>query len=129
MVRLVLGMLVQLIANAIGLIVAANVLDDMALDASGFLVAVLVFTLVNVLVLPLVQKTALTKSTALMGSTALVAALIALIVTVVVTDGLQIEGLATWLLATIIVWAAALAATLLLPVLVFKRLRQESAGR
>ena len=129
MVRLALSTLVQLIANAIGLVVAAYVLDDMDLEASGFLVAVLVFTLVNVLVLPLVQKTALTKSSALMGSTALVAALIALIVTVVVTDGLRIEGLGAWLLATIIVWGAALAATLLLPVLVFKRLRQENSGR
>ncbi len=129
MVRLALGTLVQLIANAVGLVVAANVLDDMALDADGFIVAVLLFTLVNVLVLPLIQKNALKQSSALMGSTALVAALVSLIVTVVVTDGLRIDGLTTWVVATVIVWAAALIATLLLPVLVFKRLRENNARR
>ena len=127
MVRFALSILVQLIANAVGLIVAANVLDDMSLEAGGLALAVLVFTGVNVLVLPLVQKTALTKSSALMGSTALVAALIALIVTTVVTDEMRIDGFATWLLATVIVWAAALLAALLLPVLVFKRLRADRA--
>lgn len=125
MVRLALSILVQLIANAIGLVVAASLLDDMSLEAGGFLVAVLVFTGVNVLVLPLVQKTALTKSSALLGSTALVAALIALVVTTVTTDEMRIDGLTTWLLATVIVWGAALIATLLLPVLVFKRLRED----
>lgn len=125
MVRLVLSILVQLIANAIGLVVAASVLDDMSLEAGGFVVAVLVFTGVNVLVLPLVQKTALTKSSALMGGTALVASLIALVVTTVATDAMRIDGLTTWLLATVIVWGAAVVATLLLPILVFKRLRED----
>ena len=60
-----------------------------------------------------------------MGSSALFAAFIALVVTVVVSDGLTIDGLSTWIFATVIVWGASLAATLLLPVLVFKSLREE----
>lgn len=127
MVRFALSILVQLIANAVGLVVAASVLDDMSLEAGGLALAVLVFTGVNVLVLPLVQKTALTKSSALMGSTALVAALIALVVTTIVTDEMVIDGLTTWFLATVVVWGAALIAALLLPVLVFKRLRDDRA--
>lgn len=124
MVRLLLRILVQLIANAVGLIVAAALLDDMSLESDGFLIAVGVFTLVNVLTLPLVQKQAITQSSALMGSTALVAALIALIVTTIVSDGLTIDGLSTWLLATVIVWGASLVATLILPLWVFKSLRE-----
>jgi uncharacterized membrane protein YvlD (DUF360 family) len=129
MVRFALSILVQLIANALGLIVAANVLEGMSLEADGFLLAVGVFTLVNVVILPLVQKQALTQSSALMGSTALVAAFIALVVTTLVSDGLTIDGLSTWIFATVIVWGASLLATLLLPVLVFKSLREENGKR
>jgi len=125
MVRLLLRILVQLIANAVGLVVAAAVLDDMSLNADGFFIAVGLFTLVNVLTLPLVQKQAITQSSALMGSTALVATLISLIVTTVVSDGLTIDGLTTWLLATVIIWGASLVATLILPVYVFKSLRDD----
>ena len=125
MVRFALRVFVQLIANAVALVVAASLLDGMTLDADGFLIAVGVFTIANVLTLPLVQKQAITGSSALMGSSALFAAFIALVVTVVVSDGLTIDGLSTWIFATVIVWGASLAATLLLPVLVFKSLREE----
>ena len=126
MVRLLLRTLVQLISNAVGLVVAAWVLDDMNLEADGFLIAVGIFTLVYVLALPLIQKQALRQSSALMGSTALVATLISLIVTVLVSDGLTIDGFTTWLLATVIVWGASLLAVFILPLLVFKSLREDN---
>lgn len=129
MVRLTLRVLVQLIANGVGLIVAAAILDDMNIEADGFLIAVGLFTVVNVLALPLIQKQAITQSSALMGSTALVATLIALIVTVLVSDGLTIDGLTTWLLATVIVWGASLVAVFILPLWVFKSLREDNQRR
>jgi Flp pilus assembly protein TadB len=42
-------------------------------------------------------------------------------VTALVSDGLQITGLSTWVLATIIVWLAALIAGLILPLILVKR--------
>ncbi len=128
MVRLLLRILAALIANGVGLVVAAALLDDMSLESDGFLIAVGVFTLVNVLTLPLIQKQAITQSSALMGSTALVATLIALVVTTIVSDGLTIDGLSTWLLATVIVWGASLVGALLLPLFVFKSLREDRNG-
>jgi putative membrane protein len=129
MIRLALRVLVQLIANGVGLVIAAWVLDDMNIEADGFLIAVGVFTLVNVLALPLIQKQAITQSSALMGSTALVATLIALIVTVLVSDGLTIDGFTTWILATVIVWGASLIAVFILPLWVFKSLREDNQRR
>jgi putative membrane protein len=129
MVRLALRVLVQLIANGVGLIIAAAVLDEMNIEADGFLIAVGLFTLVNVLALPLIQKQAITQSSALMGSTALVATLIALIVTVLVSDGLTIDGFTTWILATVIVWGASLIAVFILPLWVFKSLREDNQRR
>jgi len=129
MVRLALRVLVQLIANGVGLIIAAAVLDEMNIEADGFLIAVGLFTLVNVVALPLIQKQAITQSSALMGSTALVATLIALIVTVLVSDGLTIDGFTTWILATVIVWGASLIAVFILPLWVFKSLREDNQRR
>jgi putative membrane protein len=129
MVRLALRVLVQLIANAVGLVAAAALLDEMNLEADGFLIAVGLFTLVNVLMLPLIQKQAITQSSALMGSTALVATLIALVVTVIASDGLTIDGFSTWILATVIVWGASLLAVFILPLWVFKSLREDNERR
>jgi uncharacterized membrane protein YvlD (DUF360 family) len=111
---------IHLVANAIGLLVAAAILDDMTIDGGAFLIAILIFTLVEVIIEPLIQKMALTSAPALRGGTALVVTLIGLIVTSWISDGLSITGFTTWVLATLIVWVAALLAMFLLPVILVK---------
>jgi sugar phosphate permease len=125
MIRLLLSIVVRLIANAVGLLVAAWVLDDMTLTASAFVVGVLIFTLVEVLVEPALDRAARNQVAALRGGVALFAVFIGLLVTHWVTDGLSISGVDTWVLATLIVWVASLIAALLLPVLVIKRARDD----
>lgn len=127
--RLVLSILVQLIANAIALIVAAAILDDMSLNAAGFFTAVGLYTLISFVVSPMLRQAALKKSPALLGSTALIVSLLALIGTAAINDGLSISGVSTWVLAAVIVWAASLAATALLPFVIFKRLREGSGNK
>ena len=51
-IRLLVRLLIAFVANAVGLIVAALVLDRMSLNATGFLVAVAVFTVVFALMHP-----------------------------------------------------------------------------
>jgi putative membrane protein len=125
MIRFILSAIAQLIANAVALLVANAFLDDMELNASGFLTAVVIFTVVEVLLLPFFRQMAFDRARALAGSTALVAAFGALVITTVVSDGIEIDGLSTWIVATLIVWAASLITTLLLPLFVFKSLREE----
>jgi hypothetical protein len=129
MIRLFALLVVNLITSAVALIVAALVLEDFSLDAGGFIVAVLVFTGVGMLVEPLLRDTAFRNTPALLGSSALVATLISLIVTALVTDGLSISGGSTWILATIIVWLVALLARFLLPFIIFRRVLRESRER
>ena len=129
MVRMLISILVHLLANALGLIVAAAVLDDMSLNASGFFIAVLIFTIVEVVTEPLIIKNSMRNASALSGSSALIASFVALVVTVWISDGLQISGLATWLLATVIVWAAAMLAAFILPAVVFKRWLKDQPAR
>ena len=58
--------------------------------------------------------------TAIAGSTGFTM-LVSLIVTDLLTDGLSISGVTTWILAALIVWLAALVAALLLPFLGLKK--------
>ncbi len=129
MMRTLAAAVVGLIANSIALIVGAIVLDKMTLNGLGFVVAVVVFTGTGLLVEPLIRQSAMRRNQALLGSTALIATLVALIVTVIFTDGLQISGGLTWIMATVIVWLVALGARLLLPLLIFKRVLAEARDR
>ena len=129
MIRFALTAIAQLIANAVALLVADLILDDMELGVSGFVTAVVIFTVAEVLLLPFFRQMSIQRASALAGSTALVASLGALIVTTVLSDSLQIDGLSTWVVATILVWGASLVTTLLLPVFVFKSLRDDDRRR
>jgi hypothetical protein len=129
MVRAFFSVLVHLIANALGLILAAWILDDMTLNASGFLVALLIFTGIEIVIQPLIIQMSMRHARALAGSSALLASFVALVITAWVSDGLQISGGTTWLLATVIIWAASLLLGILLPVVVFKRWMAERPGR
>jgi len=129
MVRAFFSVLVHLIANALGLILAAWILDDMTLNASGFVVALLIFTGIEIVIQPLIIQMSMRHARALAGSSALLASFVALVITAWVSDGLQISGGATWLLATVIIWAASLLLGILLPLVVFKRWMAERPGR
>jgi hypothetical protein len=120
---------ISLLANAVALLVADLVLDDVSIGAAGFVIAVLVFTGVAVLVEPLIRQMALRNAPAILGSTALVATLISLIVTTLLTDEMSISGAVTWILATVLVWVVALGARLLLPLVIFKRTLAEASER
>ncbi len=126
--RLVALTVLALIGNAIGIIVAAAILDDMTLNGAAFIVDVAIFTVTFVIVQPLTVKTALRHSSTLAGGSALLATLIALIVSDLLSDGLSISGATTWLLATLIVWVAALLAGVLLPMIMFKKALGRAPG-
>ena len=97
------------------------VLDDMSLGAAAFFLDVLIFTGINIVAQPLIIKTAMQNAPSLTGSSALISSFVALVVTAWWSDGLQISGTVTWMLATVIIWGASLLAAFLLPAFVFKK--------
>jgi len=120
LIRLLISAVLYLVANAIGLLVANALLDDVSIEAAAFVIAVVIFTAVEVVIQPLITQIAMRHSRALLGSSALIATLIGLVVTTLVTDGMSIDGAVTWVLATVTVWAAALVAGLILPAIFVK---------
>lgn len=121
MIRLVIGFGIQLLANALGLIVAALLLDKLSIDGAAFVVAVVIFTVVYAIAQPFLTQLALSKASALRGATALVATLVGLIVTTLVSSGLNIDGGVTWIEATVIVWIVSLIGVLILPAVLIKK--------
>ena len=120
MIRFLITTLIACLASAVGLIVAAAVLDDMTINGAAFIIAVLIFTAVQAIASPFLMKMAMKNASALMGAVALLSTLIGLIVTHLVSDGLSITGFSTWVFAALIVWLAGLVAALIIPVLLVK---------
>jgi uncharacterized membrane protein YvlD (DUF360 family) len=56
---------------------------------------------------------------------ALIATLVSLIIASAISDGLSIDGIGTWLAASVIVWAASLIGAFLLPILGLKRYMED----
>jgi uncharacterized membrane protein YvlD (DUF360 family) len=121
MIRFLISTVVSLVASAIGLVVAAWILDGMSINGTAFIIAVAIFTLTTAIINPFVMKTTMKKAQALLGASALITTFIGLFVTHLVTDGLSISGLDTWLFATLIVWLASLLAAFIIPIILVKQ--------
>jgi len=67
------------------------------------------------------MKIALQNAKGLMGGIALVVTFVGLLVTEIIADGFDINGVSTWIAATVIVWLAAMLAGLIIPVILVKR--------
>ncbi len=120
MIRLLIRIGLSLLGNALGLWVASLILSDMSVSGTAFVIAVIIFTVLTAVIQPLITKMAMQNAPALQGSSALVTTFIALLITELVSDGLTISGLSTWIFATVIVWFFTMLAAWLLPMFLLK---------
>jgi len=125
MVRTLIKVGLTIAGNAIGLLVAAVLLDDVNLDGAAFILAVVIFTVAELILEPLIEKMVTEHAERLRIFTSLVTTFLALLVTDLISDGLDIEGATTWLLATVIVWAGTLLAGVILLRLFLKDRRDD----
>ncbi len=125
MIRLLVRVAVAVAANAVGLLVAAALLDGVHLNGAAFFVAVVIFTVAFALLHPFLFIQLRRLRLVAFVAAALLATLIALIVTDLVSDGLTINGAGTWIAATVIVWLAALLAAFILPFLGLRKFMEE----
>ena len=121
MVRMIATIVIELVASAVGLVVAAWLLPDFVLRTSGFLWAIGVFTAARLILAPLIFKLSFKHARALTGGIALVTTFVGLIVTTWLSSGLQISGASTWIIATLIVWLFGVVAILVAPLVIFKK--------
>ena len=106
---------VLLASWAIGLLLAAWVVPGVSLSASGFVVAVVLFSVAQAILSLLILKLPHAYASLLLGGTGLALTLIALILASVLTHGLTIRGAASWAAATILAWLVTTIGAILLP--------------
>src|SRR6187551_1406258 len=128
MVRLFASTVVELVANAIGLLVAKWLLPGFVITPAGFLWVIVIFTLARFILAPLIFKLSFRYVRALTGGIALVTTFVGLLVTTWLTDGLMIIGFSTWVIATLVVWLCGVIAVLVLPLVIFKKALAQRAG-
>ena len=123
MIRFIVRTGIALLGNAIGLIVASLVFDGFEIDVTAFVFAVIIFTVAVALMTPFLASTLRRNqsSSAALGGVALIATFVALVITDLLSDGLSISGIGTWIGATVVVWLASLLAVFILPFLGLKR--------
>ncbi len=100
---------------AIGLLVAAWVVPGVSVSASGFIVAVIVFSATQALLSLLILKLPHAYASLLLGGTGLALTLVALMLASVLTHGLTIHGIESWFATTIVVWLVTTVGAISLP--------------
>jgi hypothetical protein len=127
-IRLIVRTAIILAGNAVGLIVASLVLDDFRINATGFIVSLILFTIAAALLTPFLESVLRRNrsTSAAVGGVALISTFVSLVVTDLFTDGLDISGVGTWIAATVIVWLGALIAVFVLPYLGLKKYLEDN---
>lgn len=120
MLKFFARMALSLFANALALLVASVLLTGFAINGLAFVVAVCIFTASTTILEPLITKIATQNAPYLLGGIALVTTFVGLLVTTLITDGLRIMGIGTWVMATLITWLATVVGSLILPRFLFK---------
>lgn len=124
MIRFLIRVGIALLGAAIGFIVAATVLDDMTLDGAAFVIAIGIFVVLTAVLEPLIEKIG-NENISIVGTfSSLITTFLALLITELVSDGLNITGVGTWALATLIVWASTALATWILLRMFIKNVRE-----
>jgi hypothetical protein len=100
---------------AIGLLVAAWVVPGVSVSVSGFIVAVVLFSVAQAILSLFCLKLPRAYASLLLGGTGLVLTLVALGLASEFTHGLTIRGVASWIAATIVVWLVTTVGAISLP--------------
>lgn len=121
MIRMLLSIAISIVSAAVAMLVASAVIPGVTVHATGFVVAVLVFTIAQAILGPFVFNLARQYASAVLGGIGLVSTFVALFVATLFADGLQISGLTAWVLATLVVWLITALGTWILGVVIIKR--------
>ena len=104
MIRALLNFGINLVMAAIALFIASVTVPGVVVQASGFVVAVLVFAAAQAILAPFVFNMARKYASAVLGGIGIVSTLLALWVATLFPGGLAINGVTAWVVASLVVW-------------------------
>ena len=121
MMRFLIQIVVFLASAAIGILVAATLVDGVSVRPVGFITAVAIYSVIQAVISPFLMKMAARNAAAFLGGIGLLATFVALVATNLLTDGLTISGgVTTWISTTLIVWLVTAIASVTLPFILVK---------
>lgn len=126
MIRFLLRIAVFVGSSAIGLLVAGWLVPGVSLSVWGFVTAVVIFTVAQAILSPFFLKMASRYASAFLGGIGLVSTFAALLLASLLSNGLSIRGIGSWIAATVVVWLVTALATLVLPMLVLREKKTAS---
>lgn len=100
---------------AIGLLAAAWVVPGVSVSASGFIVAVVLFSVAQATLSLFILRLPRAYASLLLGAAGLLLTLVALSLASALTHGLSIHGVASWFAATVVVWLVTTVGAISLP--------------
>lgn len=113
--QVLLRAVVLLASWAIGLLVAGWIVPGVLLSVPGFIVAEVVFAVTQAILSLWLLKLPHPYASLLLGGTGLALTIVALILAAVLTHGLNIDGMASWLATTVVVWLVTTIGAITLP--------------
>jgi hypothetical protein len=90
MIRFLVRAAIFVVSAAVGLLVAASVVDGVEVTASGFVVAVVLFAVIQSVLSPFIAKVTAKNASALLGGVGLLSTFVALWLTTLLGDALTI---------------------------------------
>ncbi|MGE3811016.1 MAG: phage holin family protein [Candidatus Nanopelagicales bacterium] len=127
--RFLLRLMVWFVSALIGIVVADILLPGFEIDGgflwAGYLLVALIFAIVQSILAPLTEGLTRRHARAFSGGVGIISTLIALGLTAAVSKDFKLDGVVTWILASLIVWLFGAIAAFLLPILVVRRIVDE----
>jgi hypothetical protein len=117
---ILLRAVVLLASWAIGLLVAARMVPGVSLSITGFIAAVVAFAVTQAILSLSILKLPHRYASLLLGGTGLALTIGALILASVLINGLTIDGMASWLATTVVVWLVTTIGAISLPELLIR---------
>jgi hypothetical protein len=113
--QILLRGVVVLASWAIGLAVAAWTVPGVSLSVTGFVVAMVAFVPMQAILSLAILRLPHPYASLLLGGAGLALTIVALILASVLTDGLTVDGMASWLATTVVVWLMTTIGAIALP--------------
>lgn len=125
MINFLIRAVIFVVSAAVGLIAADLILPGFHIDWSdwwGFVLAVVIFAVIQSVLAPWVLKITRRHAPALLGGIGIISTFVAILIVVLIPQaGLTISEPVAWFLAPVIVWIVTALATWLLPPLLIKK--------
>lgn len=108
MPKFLISWLLGLGANAIALVLAAFLFPGFDLTLDGFILALIIFAVLTAFLPWLILRVLLRHAGSLIALSGLIATFLALLITSLVSSGLEIDGIGTWIGATLLIWVVSM---------------------